>query len=410
MEDSMVAFVGRMMPILDEKEKRLFLGGLSKALGHGAEKELAEITGITIQTISAGRKEYALLAEDPRAKPSPSETGRTRAPGGGRKPVTDRYPGLMDFLRSLLEHEIAGNPMNNLLWTTLSAMDISREAAKAGMPVSDVTVIKLLNSMGVSLQQNKKYTESGDAGPNRAFQFTAINLMLSRFIRDGQPVISVDTKKKELLGDYKNAGREYRPFKSPRMVKDHDFVGEEGKAVPYGIYDVGRNEGFVNVGVSADTAEFAVNSIMEWWNRVGKRHYPDAQRIMITADCGGSNGRRCRLWKQKLQEFSDATGLQVYVCHFPPGTSKWNKIEHRMFSQISISWRGKPLKDLVTVVNLIGAVTTDSGLRIECVADEREYERGIRLDKKYIDELNIDVFKCTDGWNYRISPRQIIKN
>lgn len=403
----MEQFVGRIMPLMNEKNRRIFVGGLSKALGHGSAKELAELTGLSAQTISAGRREYELLNYDPKARCSVEETGRVRAPGGGRKPLTEKYPELEDFIHGLLEHEIAGNPVNNLLWTTLSAMDISKESAKAGMPISDVSVIKILNDMGVSLQQNKKYTEAGDAGPGRRAQFTFINLLSGRFLRDGQPVISVDAKKKELLGNYKNNGKEYRPKGEPKEVNDHDFPGKEGKATPYGVYDVMHNEGFVNVGISADTAEFAVNSISEWWKRVGNTRYPEAKRLMITADCGGSNGRRCRLWKQKLQEFSDSTGLEVFVCHFPPGTSKWNKIEHRLFSQISINWRGKTLKDLATVVNLIASTTTEAGLKVQCISDDSVYHTGIRVSQEDYDNLNITIFNGTNGWNYLISPRKI---
>ena len=347
-------FVGRMMPILDEKQRRLFLSSFSDYLGYGSAKELSALTDVSEHTISKAKKELSAAVNDPKARPKRQEGMRIRAEGGGRKSALEKYPGLGRFLEDILSHNTAGNPMNHLMWTTYSAMKLSAMCKDAGFQVSDVTIIKILGDMGYSLQQNKKFTESGDSGPQRGFQFTVIDRLAGRFIRDGNPVISVDTKKKEILGDYKNNGREYRPKREPRIVNDHDFIGEGGKAVPYGIYDVGKNKGFVNVGISSDTAEFAVNSISEWWYRVGKQTYPDAKRIMITADCGGSNGRRCRLRKQKLQEFSDGTGLEVYVSHFPPGTSKWNKIEHKMFSQISISWRGQPLTDLQTVVNLIG--------------------------------------------------------
>ena len=398
-------FVGKMMPALDEKQRRLFLSSMSDYLGYGSAKELSELTGVSEHTISKGKKEFADVVIDPRARPRNSDTGRVRAEGGGRKSVLEKYEGLQKYLEGILSHDTAGNPMNHLLWTTYSAMKLSEMCKSAGYPVSDVTIIKILNQMGFSLQQNKKYTESGDSGPCRPFQFTVIDLLTDRFIRDGNPVISVDTKKKEILGDYKNNGSEYREKGKPRLVNDHDFIGEEGKAIPYGIYDIGKNKGFVNVGISADTAEFAVHSISEWWNRVGKNTYPDARRIMITADCGGSNGRRCRLWKKELQEFADRNDLEVYVCHFPPGTSKWNKIEHRMFSQISISWRGQPLTDLQTVVNLIGSVKTAKGLTIDCIEDRNDYSTGIKLPKNYADELNMTVFNGTPGWNYKLTPR-----
>ncbi len=404
MDESMKEFVGKMMPILDEKQCRLFLGMLSKALGHGAAKELAELTGKTPQTISAGRKAAEELVADPTVNRTSDDEYRVRSPGGGRKSALESQPGLSAFIQSLLDHNVLELPQNHLLWTTLSAVEISRLAAEAGFTVSDTTVIKILNEMDVSLQRNKKYIESGNHGPFRNFQFNYINLLTGRFIRDGCPVLSIDAKKKELLGNYKNNGSEYRPKKAPGLVKDHDFPGEEGKAVPYGIYDVGKNEGFVSVGISSDTAEFAVNAIREWWDRVGVNYYADSPRIMITADCGGSNGRRNRLWKMKLQEFADYVGKEIYVCHFPPGTSKWNNIEHRMFSFISIKWRGQPLTDLQTIVSLIGEVKTSTGLKITSIQDTKEYQKGIKISKKEVEKLEIDVFRWTDGWDYRVRP------
>ena len=405
MEERMKVFVCRMMPILDERQSRVFLGALSEAMGHGSAKELAELTGKTPQTITAGRKAAKEISCDPTVNRTSDDEYRVRRPGGGRKSALENQPGLEEFIKRLLEHNTLGLPQNHLLWTTLSAMDISLKAAEEGFKVSDTTVIKILNRMDVSLQKNKKYVESGKAGPFRNFQFNFINLLTDRFIRDGCPVISIDAKKKELLGNYKNNGSEYRPKGEPRKVNDHDFPGKEGKAVPYGIYDVGKNEGFVSVGISSDTAEFAVNAIKGWWDRVGINYYADAPRIMVTADCGGSNGRRNRLWKLKLQEFADYVGKEIYVCHLPPGTSKWNKIEHRMFSHISIKWRGQPLVDLQTVVDLIGEVKTSTGLKITSIPDTNEYLKGIKVTKEDVETLEIDMFKWTDGWDYRVRPR-----
>ena len=402
LDEKQKEFVGYMMPQLNEMQRRFFIAKYSDCLGYGSAVELSELTGISQRTISQAKKEFADSEQNPRTRTESSDTGRIRAPGGGRKSVTERYPGLEPFLTSLLEHNVLGIPSDTLMWTTLSAMDLSCAAKAEGMPVSDVTILKILRSMGFSTQMNKKYIENGSDHPSRGFQFTFIAMLSSRFIRDGQPVISVDTKKKELIGNYANKGSEYRRKKSPRLVNGHDFKGEGGMAAPYGIYDVDANEGYVSVGISADTGEFAVNSIRQWWAQMGKERYPDAKRILICADGGGSNGSRNRLWKRELQGFSDETGLEVFVCHFPPGTSKWNKIEHRMFSFISKNWRGRPLEDIATIVSLIGSTTTKSGLRIECGVDGRTYEKGIKVTDEEFANINLRRTAYLGNWNYII--------
>ena len=404
MEDAEKDFVGYMMPLLDEKQRRLFLGGYSKALGFGSASQLAELTGVTIQTISAGRKEIETLEKDPLAR-GHADTGRVRAPGGGRKSALENNPELESVIMDLIDGDVVGNPMNPLRWTTKSTRNISAELSERGYLVSSVTVGKILKGLGFSLQQNKKYTESGDPGPFRDDQFKFINSETKRFMEMGCPVISVDAKKKELVGNFKNSGEEYRPKGDPRLVSDHDFEGPLGHAIPYGIYDVINNEGFVNVGISADTAEFAVNSISSWWYLVGRYRYPDAKDVMITADGGGSNGSRLRTWKMELQDLADYSGLTFHVRHFPPGTSKWNKIEHKLFSFISMNWKAIPLESYEVVVNLIGNTSNSSGLKVKCIFDEWEYEKGRKVSDDEFNKLNIHREEFQGEWNYTISPR-----
>lgn len=405
MQQKQKDFIGYMMPILNEKQRRFFLAKYSECIGYGSASEISDLTGVSQRTISSAKKEFSDAVCDPESRPSVSSEGRIRAPGGGRKSSVETYPGLEGFMTCLLEHKQLGIPTDTLKWTTLSAMDISDAAKMVGMPVSDVTVLKILRQMGFSTQRNRKYIEKGSRNPARGFQFTYIAMLSSRFVRDGQPVISVDTKKKELVGNYANNGSEYRPTGCPRLVNGHDFEGEGGKVAPYGIFDIEANEGFVNVGISSDTAEFAVNSIMQWWTSMGCQRYPDAKRIMITADGGGSNGSRNRLWKRELQRFADETGLEVFVSHLPPGTSKWNKIEHRMFAFISKNWRGRPLEDMATIVSLIGATTTKTGLKVSCSPDYRIYEKGIKVTDEEMAEVNLIRTRYLGEWNYMIGPR-----
>ncbi len=397
-------FVGSMMPSLDERQRRLFLAKFSEYLGYGSAMGLSELTGVSQKTISQAKKEFKDIEIDPRARPKANEQGRVRAPGGGRKSILDTDPEIWICLEKLLDGNTVGNPESLITWTTKSLRELENELLAQGIAVSHVTIGKILEKKGYSLQQNKKYTESGNPGPDRDGQFRYISKTCEKAIGKGLPVISVDAKKKENLGDFQNKGREYRPKGDPRLVRDHDFVTEKGHAVPYGIYDIGRNEGFVNVGVSADTGQFAVESISSWWFTMGKDLYPDAKDVYITADGGGSNGSRLRLWKYELQNLANYTGMSFHVMHFPPGTSKWNKIEHRMFSFISTSWRGIPLEDLNVVVNLIGSTTTRTGLKIKCVYDTFEYEKGrIVTDEEYA-AINMERSEWRGDWNYTIRP------
>ena len=403
--DDVRELLGLMMPELNERQRRILLAALSEMMGHGGVKSLSEITGVSTVTISKGRSEIRVLPRDPRARPGSGGGGRIRAPGAGRRPAHEGQPGLDGAIESMLDGNTVGNPESPLTWTTLSTRDISEALKARGFSVSHVTVSRRLAEMGYSLQQNKKYVESGKPGPDRDGQFRFIQQQSSLFMMFGFPVISVDAKKKELVGNYKNPGAEYRPSGDPRLVNDHDFVGELGKAVPYGIYDIGRDEGYVSVGIGADTAEFAVNSIRSWWTSMGSDAYPDATMLMITADCGGSNGRRNRLWKVELQRFADESGLTIAVRHYPPGTSKWNKIEHRLFSFISMNWRGRPLTSYEIIVSLIGSTRTSSGLEVACELDPNEYAKGIKVSDEEVGSLNIHRDRWRGDWNYIIAPR-----
>lgn len=406
MKDNEKKFVSIMMAILDEKERRIFLGAYSECLGYGGITELSQLTGVSRTTITEGRKNSREIEGKPTARGTGKKESKVRAAGAGRKSSTEKYPHIQDELNLLLDGNTVGNPENPLCWTTKSLRNLKGELRERGINISYPTVGVLLERMGFSLQQNRKYTESGEAGPDRDGQFRFINDQAKDFLDLGLPVISVDTKKKELIGNYKNNGAEYRPHKQPLKVNDHDFPdAEKGKASPYGIYDIGRNEGFVNVGLSADTGAFAVNSIRSWWSGMGVSRYPNAKKLMITADGGGSNGRRNRLWKKSLQEFANETGLEIYVSHFPPGTSKWNKIEHRLFSQISKNWRGRPLETIEVIVSLIGSTKTEEGLTVRCVVDENTYERGVKVTDGELSEINLTPNDWHGEWNYIISPQ-----
>lgn len=406
MTQAEIEFVSTMMPSLDEKARHIFLGAYSKCLGRGGITELSKLTGVSRVTITSGQKDIMNITPDPKARGTGSKTTRIRAAGAGRKKTVEKYPGIKDALMLLLDGNIIGNPENPLCWTTKSLRNLADELEKQGIHVTYPTVGTLLEDMGFSLQQNRKYIESGEAGPDRDAQFKFINQTAKSFLDENFPVISVDTKKKELIGNYKNNGAEYHPVKSAPKVNDHDFPDpRKGKAAPYGIYDIGRNEGFVNVGLSADTGAFAVNSIRSWWTTMGKERYPEATKLMITADGGGSNGRRNRLWKTSLQEFANESGLEITVSHFPPGTSKWNKIEHRLFSQISKNWRGRPLETIEVIISLISSTTTKEGLKVQCQLDENTYERGIKISNKEIDALNLIPNDWHGEWNYIIKPQ-----
>jgi hypothetical protein len=390
--------IGHMLPSLNEKQKRHMLAAEAKALGWGGIKVVSEIAGAARTTIMTGIKELA--------NPAINTTGRIRKKGGGRKKKEVEYPALGKEIANRVEPSVRGDPESSLLWISKSLKKIEADLKKNGYDVSHVVVARILKNLGYSLQANKK-THEGSKNPDRNAQFEYINEQSKTFIRAQQPVISIDTKKKELIGNFKNNGQEYAPKDTPKEVNAYDFLSEAlCKAVPYGIYDIVRNEGWVNVGISNDTAEFAVASIKRWWNGLGKASYPQATQLMITADGGGSNGVKVRLFKQKLQNFANETGLSISVCHFPPGTSKWNKIEHRLFSFISKNWRGQPLLDLVTIVNLIGNTRTNAGLKVCCELDEAEYQKGIKVSDEEMESLNIKRDEFHGEWNYTIFPHQ----
>lgn len=397
--------ISRMLPILNERQKRLYLASESEALGHGGVLSVSIASNVSRKTIIKGKDELRNWNKKSSAAflEEVQLSGRVRKIGGGRKSVTDANPKLMLQLEKMLEPLTRGHPESVLKWTCLSTRTLAAALKKKGFEVSHTKVGDLLKESGFSLQSNSKQLE-GSNNPDRNKQFLYINDKTERFMDNGQPVISVDTKKKELIGNYKNGGKEYRQIKDPRAVNVHDF-GDK-KAAPYGIYDIGNNEGFVNVGTSSDTSEFAVFSIKQWWLRMGKKQFAKADKILITADGGGSNGYRAKLWKTELQKLADCLKLEITVCHFPPGTSKWNKIEHRLFSHISMNWKGVPLEDYETVVQLIGAVKTTTGLKVKARLDLNEYEKGKVISSDEMGMVNLKKHKFHGEWNYTIKPNK----
>lgn len=397
--------ISRMLPILNERQKRLYLASESEALGHGGVLSVSIASNVSRKTIIKGKDELRNWNKKSSAAflEEVQLSGRVRKIGGGRKKVTDANPKLMLQLEKMLEPLTRGHPESVLKWTCLSTRTLAAALKKKGFEVSHTKVGDLLKESGFSLQSNSKQLE-GSNNPDRNKQFLYINDKTERFMDNGQPVISVDTKKKELIGNYKNGGKEYRQIKDPRAVNVHDF-GDK-KAAPYGIYDIGNNEGFVNVGTSSDTSEFAVFSIKQWWLRMGKKQFVKADKILITADGGGSNGYRAKLWKTELQKLADCLKLEITVCHFPPGTSKWNKIEHRLFSHISMNWKGVPLEDYETVVQLIGAVKTTTGLKVKARLDLNEYEKGKVISSDEMGMVNLKKHKFHGEWNYTIKPNK----
>ncbi len=382
---------------LNEKARRRFLAAEAMSLGFGGVSKVFRATGVSRITISNGCRE--LLA-------GTVEEDRIRKQGGGRKKITGTDSTLLKDLESLVEPTAMGDPMSPLRWTHKSLRVLSVELKEMGHALSHTRVGDQLNQMGYSLQSNKKSIE-GTSHPDRNAQFECINQKTKDFMKQEQPVISVDTKKKELVGNFKNNGRNWRPNKNPEKVRVHDFeIQDLGKVNPYGVYDLKKNLGLVNVGVDNDTAAFAVESIKHWWRTMGKPKYPNAKKILITADCGGSNGYRNRLWKVELQKLADKTGLNLSVCHFPPGTSKWNKIEHKLFSFISKNWKGKPLISHAVIINLIAATTTTKGLTVKCRLDKKKYPKGIKISDKQIAEVNIQQDKFHGEWNYTIRPKK----
>jgi len=397
MENTTRERIEKMIPLLNEKALRRYLALEAKGIGHGGISEISKLTGVSRTTITLGCKETEQTEEI-------KDRSRIRNKGGGRKKIVDRQANIREELEKLLESDTFGNPENPLRWTTKSLRNLSDELKRKGFNVGYVTVGKILESMEYSLQVNKKCLQIGESHIDRNAQFEFINSKVKEFINENQPVISVDTKKKENIGNFKNNGAEYCPKRSPNEVLDHDFpIKELGKVSPYGIYDIDKNTGYVNLGISSDTAEFAVQSIQNWWEQMGKVVYPHATKLYITCDSGGSNGSRTRLWKTKLQEFALKSGLDLHVSHFPPGTSKWNKIEHKMFCFISKNWRGKPLISTEVVVNLIASTTTDKGLKIMCELDNNHYEKGIKISDAELQSINIIEADFHGDWNYNIN-------
>ena len=382
---------------LDEREQRLFAANEVRAAGHGALAVVSEITGLARSTINRGEDD---LDE------GPLPDGRVRRKGGGGKPLCERDPTLVSDLLDLVEPATMGDPMRHLKWVSKSPAKLAAALNANGHDVSPNTVSKLLEEkLEYSRQFNRK-TNEGSSQPDRNAQFEHINTEAVAAQAAGQPVISVDTKKKELIGNFKNGGSDYRPKGDPHRVNVHDFVDKElGKVVPYGVYDIAANAGWVSLGVTSDTAEFAVNAIRTWIDKIGRVRYPLMRELTITADCGGSNGVRVRLWKVQLQKLADETGITIKVLHYPPGTSKWNKIEHRLFCHITQNWRGQPLESRAAVIELIGRTTTKAGLTVECALDERTYEKGIRIKKAEMKLLDIQGDAVHPEWNYKIRPR-----
>jgi hypothetical protein len=389
---------------LDERMRRLVAAAESTAIGNGGVSVVARATGVSRRAIREGMKELS----QPKVSHEPAAAEfRIRRKGAGRKRAVDKNPGLGENLDRLVDPVTRGDPESPLRWTCKSVRVLAEELQREGHAVSYQTVAELLHEMDYSLQANQKKLE-GSQHADRNQQFEYINRKAQRYLKQGEPVISVDTKKKELVGDFKNPGREWHPQGRPEPVRIHDFEirqPENGKVAPYGVYDLGRNVGWVSVGVDHDTAEFAVESIRRWWRWMGHRSYPQAKRLLITADSGGSNGTRVRLWKWELQQLADETGLEIAVCHFPPGTSKWNKIEHRLFSFISQNWRGKPLISHQVIIDLIAATTTKTGLTVKSKIDTNIYEPGLKVSDQQMAELQLRREKFHGDWNYRLLPR-----
>lgn len=385
-----------LAPALTERARRIWAATEARAAGRGGISGVARATGIAYSTIQRGLKELD--------EPRPLGADRVRRPGGGRKTTVAKDPTLLADLEGLVTPTAKGDPMSPLRWTAKSVRPLAASLRGMGHQVSHQLVARLLGAAGYSLQANRK-TREGSSHPDRDAQFRYINRQVRQFQAARQPVISVDTKKKELVGDFKNAGQTWRPRGHPTPVRVHDFlIPERGKAIPYGVYDLTRNAGWVSVGIDHDTATFAVRTIGRWWQKMGQPRYPRARSLLITADAGGSNGARVRLWKWELQRWATRTGVTVSVCHLPPGTSKWNKIEHRLFSYISTNWRGQPLVSLAVIVSLIGATRTAAGLRVRCELDRGRYPKGRKISDTDMATVNLAPHPFHGDWNYTISP------
>jgi transposase len=388
-------------PVLDELGRRRLAAAEAMAAGRGGVTAVSRITGIARSTINRG---IAQLRGGVSVEP-----GRVRQPGGGRKRLVDKDPTLIADLQRLVEPATRGDPQGPLRWTAKSLRNLAAGLRELGHRISHNVVAGLLRELGYSLQANRK-TREGASHPDRDAQFTHINTKVTQALADGEPAISVDTKKKELVGDFKNAGREWRPKGSPEPVRVHDFrIPELGRAAPYGVYDIAENAGWVSLGIDHDTASFAVHAILRWWQVMGRPRYPAATRLLITADCGGSNGARLRLWKVELQKLANELGLEISVCHLPPGTSKWNKIEHRLFSFITQNWRARPLVSYQAIVELIAATKTDAGLKVQCELDPNTYPAGVKISDAEFDAVNLHRDEFHGEWNYTIKPSPQIR-
>lgn len=382
--------------VLDERGRRLWTAAESRAIGYGGDALVCDATGVSRPTIRAGRRQIeagSIVSE------------RIRRPGAGRPGIEQSQPGVMEALEKLVDPVTRGDPTSPLRWTCKSRAKLTASLNNDGWQVSSTTVGRLLHELGYRLQSVRKSRE-GASHPDRNAQFEHINATADEFLQRKQPVVSVDTKKKELVGDFKNNGREWQPKNTPEKALVHDFPQDAtGKAIPYGVYDMGRNEAWVNVGRDHDTPAFAVASIRRWWSVMGKSKYPEAEELFITADAGGSNGYRLRAWKHELQKFADETNMRIRVSHFPPGTSKWNKIEHRLFCHITGNWRGKPLRTFETIVDLIGNTRTTAGLRVKAKLDKRKYPIGVVTTKAQMDALSLHHDEFRGEWNYELHPR-----
>ena len=386
---------------MDERRRRQWAAAEARELGRGGVSAVARATGLSRTTITVGLRELKLPS-----RRRAIEARRIRKPGGGRKPLVETDPRLWMALESLIEPTTRGDPESPLRWTCKSLRRLADELAQQDHPAAPNTVAMLLKGAGYSLQGNRK-TREGESHPDRDAQFRYINQQVRQGLDRGQPVISVDTKKKELVGDFKNGGREWRPEGRPEEVRVHDFLDKTlGKAIPYGVYDLFNNQGWVSVGIDHDTAQFAVNSIRRWWRHMGSRRFPKARQLLITADGGGSNASRSRLWKRCLQELADELGMPLNVCHFPPGTSKWNKIEHRLFSFITQNWRGRPLVSHETIVSLIARTTTKAGLTVKAALDTNPYETAIKVSDEEMAQVRLTPHAFHGDWNYTIDPRR----
>jgi len=390
-----------LAPMFTERSRRAWAATEARALGHGGIAVVARATGISRATIQRGLREL-----EARNAAAPLAPDRTRRPGGGRKAVIETDASLLADLEGLVEPTAAGDPDSPLRWTAKSVRTLAAALQAMGHAVSHTLVAALLQELGYSLQANRK-TREGPPHPDRDAQFRYIAAQVRRCHQQASPAISVDTKKKELVGDFKNAGRDWRPAGEPTPVRVHDFVlPDQGKAIPYGVYDLHRNEGWVSVGIDHDTAHFAVNAIRRWWQVMGRPADGGTGALLITADAGGSNGARLRLWKWELQQFATRTGLSITVCHFPPGTSKWNKIEHRLFSHIALNWRGTPLVSLATIVSLIGSTRSTTGLRVRSEVDRAPYPGGVRVTDAQMAQIALERHHFHGDWNYTIHPRR----